>query len=366
MEKAKANTESQIRSSISSLYADLLNRRQSEREMKKEQKRMEKELREQEKEEKKLNEDGSKMTKKEKRQAELDNWKEVVIGLTGDDLEYISDKKKNKKKKYKKWIDDDEINQVLTAKKKKVKKKNYNKEFEPELNMLRALIAEQNRFTADLQKRFQNAMGPANKDAMPPSKTLVELANVISSGRTNSLGMLREIGNLKKAIADLYMKQKKLDMESGSSNSVDNTDLTLMGSSIASNLFGDNALMSTPVNTPSMQTLTPASTGPVPSSPTTVQTTTPIVSGIEHFDPSTWDGPQLVNNFTAYENIPQSVVVKRNTSTGEMRFAAIRDDNGEELIGANIPTSDPYRLKLNEDDKTVRGEFDEIYKLIDE
>lgn len=361
MEKAKANTESQIRASISSLYADLLSKRQSEKEMKKEQKRMEKELREQEKEEKKLNEDGSKMSKKERRQAELDNWKEVVIGLTGDDLEYISDKKKNKKKKYKKWIDDDEINQVLTVKKKKIKKKNYNKEFEPELNMLRTLIAEQNRFTADLQKRFQNAMGPANKDAMPPSKTLVELANVISSGRTNSLGMLREIGNLKKAIADLYMKQKKLDMESGSSNSIDDKDLTLMGSSIASSIFGDNQLMSTPVSTPSMPQPTPQSVIPNVSQPTAV-----VSSGIEHFDPSSWEGPELDNNFTKYENIPQSIVVKRNTSTGEMRFAAIRDDNGEELVGANIPTTNPSSLRINEDDKTVKGEFDQLYKLIDE
>jgi len=167
----KTNTTSDdVRASVSSIYSELLNKRQAEREKKEEERRQKEEAKREEKQEGK-DDKVIKMTKKQRREAELDNWKEIVVGLTGDDLEYSDTK--SKKKKYKKWIDDEDPNKVVDAKKKKVKKKNYNKEFEPELNMLRTLVSEQNKFTADLQKRFQNAVGPANKDAMPPNKTMV-------------------------------------------------------------------------------------------------------------------------------------------------------------------------------------------------
>lgn len=345
---ATNKTEENVRASISSIYADLLSKRRSEKEFKKEQKRMERELREQEKADKKNEE--TPMTKKEKRQAELDNWKEVVIGLTGDDLEYSKPKKG--KKKYRKWIDDDDINAVINAKQKKPKKKNYNKEFEPELNMLRSLVAEQNRFTADLQKRFQNAAGPATKDAQMPNKTLVELAAAIGTGRSNSLGMIREIGNLKKTIADLYMKQKKLDAESGGSGRFENSDIGLLGSSIASNIFN--------TETPIVPLTQPAQMTPPP-----VQNNIPVANVVETtvFDPSTWDGPDLGESYSKYESIPHTIYVEKNQSTGDMRFVALRNDNGEELIGCPVPTSDPRSLKINEEEMTVKGEFDEVYKL---
>lgn len=356
---ATNNTEKELKNSVSSIYADLLSKRAVKKAAKEEQKRMDKELEEQQKEEKETKADGTKMTKKEKRQAELDNWKEVVIGLTGDDIEYTTVKKN--KKKYRKWIDDDDFNSVMTAKQKKPKKKNYNKEFEPELNMLRTLVAEQNRFTADLQKRFQNAAGPATKDAQYPNKTLVELASAISTGRSNSLGMLREIGNLKKTIADLYMKQKKLDADMGSS-SIDTTDLGLMGSSIASSLF---------TSSPSPQAASfdiPANdfTQPVsyaPQQPGPVQQTAIMTAQVESFDPSSWEGPDTSDSYSKYEAIPHSTVVEKNQSTGEMRFVAIRDDNGQELVGCPVPTSDPRYLKINEEEMTVKGDFDEVYKL---
>ena len=77
--------------------------------------------------------------------------------------------------------------------------------------MLKNIVAEQNRFNADLQRRYSNAAGPNTRDAMPLNKNLVELAAVINSGRSNSLSLLREIGSIKKSISDLYMKQAKLD-----------------------------------------------------------------------------------------------------------------------------------------------------------
>ena len=362
--KAKSTTEEDVRASISSIYADLISKKQAAREAREEERRQQK----LEEKEKRIKEDGTKMTKRERRQAEFDNWKEVIFGLTGDDLEYSSPKK-NKKKKYRKWIGEDDIGTITTVKQKKPKKKNYNKEFEPELNMLRNLVTEQNKFTADLQRRFQNAAGPATKDAMVPNKAMVDLAAAIMTGRSNSLGMLREIGSIKKNIATLYMNQKKLDSQLGGNVSTDDGDLALMGSNLAASLFGDSSSFNTP---------SPVPNNPVVSNeyqPTVVRGT--VVPGSlqlptekvvpfdnsSNFDPASWVGPTLENSFTESETIPHTVIVEKDRNNGNMRFVAIRNDDGSELSGCNVPTVDPNTLTVNEKDMTVKGQFDEVYTL---
>ena len=366
MEKSSNTTQENVRASISTIYSDLLNKRRIEREHKEELKRMEKEAKKEKKKEEK-EKDEANMSKKERRQAELDSCKEIIVGPTGDDLEY-SDSTKSKKK-YRKWIDDESDQSNLTvAKPKKQKKKNYAKEFEPELQMLKSLVADQNRFSADLLKRYQNAAGPNTKDAMPPNKTIVELISTINASRANSLGMLREIGNIKKTIADLYMKQKKLDSDLGSGSNIGSTDIGLMGSNIASQLFGD---FSTPQQSQGVQSPVngESQTQYQPGSPIVASTTSPGVdfNGIQassSFDPSTWEGPDLgESNYTTYEAIPHHVVVEWNKPNNIARFKAIRDDTGEELVGAPVPTSDPSKLAFNEKDLKVKGEFDEIYPL---
>jgi len=369
-------TATDVRSSVSSIYSSLLNRRQAEREARRAQRDQEKELHDQEKEEKKLKDDGTKMTKAERRQAELDSWKEIVVGLTGDDLEYSSPKKR--KKKYRKWIDDDAAaNAMLTPKPKKHKKKNYNKEFEGELSMLKSLVADQNRFSADLLKRFQIAAGPATKDAMPLNKTMVELASAINASRANSLGVLREIGNIKKTIADLYMKQAKAEADAGGTG-FNSTDIGLMGSSIASQLFGDasvpyggNTVANTPYSSTPDQVVVVGSSAPAPysgDSPQNTQSSQPgqpmqVPQMDTSFDPSTWEGPDLGTSGVAFENIPHTIVVEYHKNDGKARFKAIRNDDGSELIGCPVPTCDPSKLTFNEKDGIVKGEFDESYKL---
>jgi hypothetical protein len=369
------NTEEQIKTSVSSIYSQLISKRKEEEKIRKQQKEEEKAIREAEKEE----EVKEKLSKKEKQKAAMENWQGILVGLTGDDLEY-SDKKKSRKKKYKKWIDDDETSiNTMKDKPKKVKKKNYNKEFEPELNMLKSIVADQNKFTVELLKRFQNAAGPATKDAAPLNKSLVDLATAINTSRSNSLGMLREIGGLKKTIAELYMKQKKLDSEVSSGTAfVDNTDLGLMGSSIASSMFGDNSgIMSSQIQ-PSAY---PGSTTPIQNNITINQSqqaagvipvdtpinvsATPIVNqsqGYESFDPSTWDGGPSVDSSIMFEKVPHTVVVEWHKEENKARFKAV-DNDGQELIGCPVPTADPNKLIFNEQDKTVKGQFDEIYKL---
>lgn len=376
MAKVKANTSDEIRTSVSTIYSELLSKRREEKEAKEERKRKEEELKEQEKEAKKKNENDVKLSKKERREAEFDNWKQVIIGLTGEDLEYANTKKS--KKKYRKWIDDEVDKPIISDKPKKVKKKNYSKEFAPELQMLKTIVADQNKFTADLQKRFNAMAGPATKDAMPPNKTMVDLASVINAGRSNSLGVLKEIGNLKKVIAELYIKQKK-EEASGNGSSSDSMDLALMGSNLASALFSDDIRMpvnNTPQYSPQYQQPVSETSSPITvnavaypgdSSDNSVirQQSVSISPQIQEFDPNSWNGPDnlTINKSVLYETIPHSIVVEKNQSTNEIRFKAISTATGEELPECPIPTYDPRNLNLNEKDLIAKGQFDETYKL---
>ena len=360
MAKSEEKMQENMQASVHSIYSQLLAKRQQERDERKARREAERA----EDEERHTKEDGTKMTKKEKREAEAENWREVITSLTGDDLEYKS-KKKNKKK-YRKWIDDDNPNTVLTAKPKKIKKKNYNKEFEADLNMLRTFVSEQNKFNADLWKRWNLLMGPAAKDGQVPTKTMIDMAAALNAGRSNSLSMLNSITNIKKTIADLTMKQKKLDSELGGTGVADTTDLALIGSSIGASMLGDNAVMM-PMQNPyqeSSNIMQPMSqqapAAPQPQTSISV-TSTPTVK-VEAFDPSSWGGVDSVSA-TMYEAIPHSIVVEKNNSSGAMRFKAIRNDNGEELVGCPVPTSDISKLAINEKDGFVKGQFDEVYKI---
>ena len=345
--------ETEIKKSVNSIYNALLEKQLAKAKEKEELKRKLKEEKLEKEENENKDSDGKILTKKEKAQLALDNWKEVIIGLTGDDLDYVKEKKN--KKKYRAWFsEDEELNQILIDKPKKKKKRNYNKEFEPELNMLKNIVADQNKFTTDLQKRYQNIVGPIGKDTGMMNKTVVELASVINASRNNSLSVLREIGNIKKTIADLYMKQRKLDSELGG-NGFDTQDLTLMGSNIASSLFTpndsfniNNAVNSNPVS----------STAPN----TTLDTSNiPVATVIEEFNPDTWDGAGVDAGNAKYEAIPHSVVVEWHKNENKARFKAVRDSDGSELVGADVPSC---KIKsFDEKDMWAKDEFDQVYKL---
>lgn len=338
-----ANTP-EIRRSINEIYNSLLEKQKARKAEKEELKRK--------KEEEEILKDPNDvenkvLSKKEKAQLALDNWKEVIIGLTGDDLEYIEEKKS--KKKYKAWFgDDEELNRIISEKPKRKKKRNYNKEFEPELNMLKAIVADQNKFTIDLQKRYNQAVGPVGKDSVHMTKTIVDLAAVINASRGNSLSVLREIGNIKKTIADLYMKQKKLDSELGGEG-FNTTDIGLMGSNLAANLFTND-------------TISPSNS--IPNTSATSESITadiPTAIPMEEFDPSTWNNENLDSSLTKYEAIPHTIVVEWHKNENKARFKAIRKSDGTELVGAPVPTCQVK--SFNEKDLWAKDEFDQVYKL---
>jgi len=327
--------------SVGNLYADLVRERQRLKEEKRLQKAMAKES-----EEAKDQEDGHPLTRKEKRERSLESWKDVIVTLTGDDLEYITPKKN--KKKYRKWIDDDaDGNVVLTAKPKKKKKTNYNKEFENELSMLKGIVADQNRFTVDLAKRFQTMVGPNTREASPLSKTAVELATAVNNSRSNSLAMIREIGNLKKTIANLTMDELKLAAKN--SDGFDTQDMALLGSSIArNNILANvgNPYLNQTVNSPQ------------PSTPNVVPTST---QEFEEFDPSSWQTNLEIDAHTKYENTPKKTIVEYFQKEDRYRYKTINSDTGEELSDYPNPSFKIQAFDIP--NKVARDSFNTIYDL---
>ena len=99
-------------------------------------------------------------------------------------------------------------------KKKKKKKKDkdemidYNKEFEPEMNLLQNLLSEQSRFTSSLQKRY-DTLESTKSSARGVGKFTTDLITSINQGRSTSLQIASNIVSLKKTIADLNMKERK-------------------------------------------------------------------------------------------------------------------------------------------------------------
>ena len=352
MKKQTNTSPDDIKQSISQIYSDILKNRVDERNKVAEDKRLAKETKQAEEANEagdgsSQEEDGRPLTKKEKQERALDSWKDVIGNLTGEDLDYITPKKS--KKKYKKWIDEDsDGNAILVEKPKKKKKSNYNKEFENELNMLKSIVSDQNKFTDNLQKRFNTMVGPNTKDAMPLNKTSVELAAAVISSRSNALAVIKEIGNIKKTIADLYMKDKKLQQELGGSG-FDQQDLTLVGSSIASAMMGSNYQSSTPTGTPQ------------PAAPTNSS----INSGnmvFEDFDPQKFAFDNVpVDPYVKYENVAKKTLIEFDQAENKHRYKTVDTNTGEEIKDYPNPT---FQIKsIDQKNKVAKDSFDSIYDV---
>lgn len=300
------------------------------------------------KEKKKIIDEVEALSKEEKLQANINALESIANEITGEDLEFYKKKNKDRKKKYKKWItsdDDGEVNEIQVKKLKK-KKRNYNKEFEPELNMLKNLLTEQNKFRTDLLKRFEMAAGPNNKPDSNLNKTIVDLAEAISTAGNAALGTMKEIGVVKKTIAELYIKQRQLEQKFGD---IENTnDQSLMGSNIASAIFGQGSIP--PQNQFTFQQPT--------TEPTEVVTQIPISS---NFNPDNWNQESLVSDRTKFESTPHKFVVEWYKNKDQYRIKAVDPTTNQEIPNAPVPG---FEIKSFDPNKRLaRDNFDQAYQL---
>lgn len=333
-----------VSSSVYSIYEKLMKQKAEKKEEKKKRKL-----------EEKLEKAEHKKSKEEKEteyRNSLDKWEESLYNLTGDDLEY-NDKPK-KKKKYTKWIGEEDGTANIIKKPKKKKKISHKKAFQKDIEVAQAFLSEQNKLNADLEKRFKLIAGPADKNMMPLNKSTVDLLSVLMSGRANSLGIIREIGNLKKISADLDIKQQQIDLKKFGDSSDSEENLGLAGSDMMTSIFQNGAgYNSGPIQNNTQQIISQ-------------QNQSIGIEGIQSADSIKWDGPDLESNYVKYENIPHKVVAVRKQSTGEINFKAVRTDTGEELTDYPVPTIKANRLSINEENKVVKGPFDELYPLEEE
>ena len=296
----------------------------------------------------KRSDDAPPQTKEEKLQANINALESIANEITGEDLEFYK-KSKKRKNKYKKWItsdDDGEVSEIQVKKLKK-KKRNYNKEFEPELNMLKNLLTEQNKFRTDLLKRFEVAAGPNNKPDSNLNKTIVDLATAISTAGTAALSTMKEIGVVKKTIAELYIKQKQLEGKFGDSEN--SNDQSLMGSNIASTIFGSGGI---PQNQFTFQTQ--------PQLPEQQEMITQIPI-TNDFDPNNWSQESLVSDRTKFESTPHKFVVEWHKSKEQYRIKAVDPVTNQEISNAPVPS---FEIKsFDPVKKLARDNFDQAYQL---
>ena len=317
--------------------------------------KMEKQAREQEfskqQEENTKEDEISPLTKEEKVRANLTALESIAMEITGEDLEF-GKKKEKKKKKYKKWItSDDPVDENnIQVKQLKKKKKNYNKEFEPVIARLKNLLLEQGKMKSDLIKRFGIFAGPTTKDGQM-NKTLVDLASVINAIGANELSTMKEIGQVKKTIAELYIKQQQIEAKNGVAS--EGNDMTLLGSDIASSIINQQMFNATKPNMQqAAQQMFQQANQP--------QTQNEI-QAIPDFDPETWSQDDLVNEHTKYESIPHDIVVEFDKGNNRHRFKAVNKETREEIVGFPVPS---FGIKAFDESKMkAKDDFNRIYDL---
>jgi hypothetical protein len=363
--KTSDDMSDQTSKAIGSIYKRILDERAAKKAKEDEEKALRKAAKAaEEKDTEEVSEDGKPLTKAEKREKALSQWREIISNLTGDDLEYTSPKKR--KKKYKQWLDQGE-NLVEGKKPKKKKKTNYKKEFAPELDMLKRQVDESKKFTDGLSRRYGIMVGPNVKDAMPLNKTQVEMASAVIASRNATLGILSRIVDVKKSAADLEMKRKK--MKGGAGDGAGN-DMGLIGASIASDMYRSSPGQSSNNWGGGFSESTPSY--PETPSPSQSFSPYPTFSGMpqqdfEEVDPSSMKIEGVTpDGYTLIENRNTEYVIERSRATGVDNVRIIDKDNGEDLTSVlepqiiKIKAADPEKGIARDD---VGREYP--FKLVD-
>lgn len=157
--------------------------------------------------------------KKEKKKKEVDELEEVSQESTDDWLRTVATFKRERITTSKRHNGSsglfDFIDEKGGGKKKKKKhgKKNgdftdYDKVFEPEMNILRNTLEDQLRFTSALQRRY-DALENGKSAARGIGKFTTDLVGQINQARNTAMSITDKIISAKKSIADLQMKERK-------------------------------------------------------------------------------------------------------------------------------------------------------------
>lgn len=116
--------------------------------------------------------------------------------------------KKKKGKGFKGFMNEEGAKTKKRKTKDKGEMKNYQKEFDPELTLLKNLYMSQSKFTDSLQKKY-DAMENAKSTARGVGKFTTDLIMAINTARSTTLQIMDKTISTKKIIADLNVKERK-------------------------------------------------------------------------------------------------------------------------------------------------------------
>lgn len=108
-------------------------------------------------------------------------------------------------------LEDDDLETIIYDQKKSYKKNKksdgYIKQFAEEITLLYGLLEESNDFNQDLEKIYKNVL----KNSRGFNKSTTDMINAIISVKNTKLSIIKEINSVKKNIADLSLKESRLN-----------------------------------------------------------------------------------------------------------------------------------------------------------
>ena len=182
-----------------------------------------------------------------KKRAELvkESIQEYPEDVKDDDTAWLDDfvtiKLKPGKRRCKDSFFGDISDDEEAPKKKKKKKKNkdeqidYTKHFATEEKLIASLLTDQMNLTASLQRRLDHMM-ETKSTSMGVSKYMTDFIEDLNQARSLSMQLVDKKIGIKKAIADLNMKERK---EFGKKNDEAANDMTAYSASVLRQIMGD-------------------------------------------------------------------------------------------------------------------------------
>lgn len=283
----------------------------------------------------------STMSKEEKLQKEYDDsdkwFDEMFASYTPKINKYARLQKdlfKNigKKKKKHKGEDSEDDEQLV----------DYRKEFEPEMNLYKNLMVEQNNFTASLQKEY-DAIKSRKSSARGVTKQITDLIENINDARTLSMQLIEKQVNAKKLISELTLKQNK---DKKDNKAVDNTDISNFGSNYIKKILNERN-----------QILSNEGTG---------EASIGVYTDDEIFDQlntslADEERPEEVDKYLQYENRNVEIYVAIEDNDIENYQFIARDEDGQVID--DFPLPEHTNISVNRSTNIATDQFGQKYKI---
>lgn len=165
-------------------------------------------------------------------------------------IDLINKKVKKSAKKKAKYSEDDFDDLSISSKKKKKRTKdgliNYEAQFDTELGILKNMYLQHNRFVDDLTKEY-NTMRASKSSARGVTKYMTDLIEAITSARTVSMQVIKELIAAKKSVAELNMKEREKFQKQ---SSTEQQDMSQYASTFMNEIFkrGRSSILDVPVS----------------------------------------------------------------------------------------------------------------------